>query len=388
MTKLLDWTWQENQIDWLLSGTLSDSVELDSSMTLLVPTQQVLLTEATLPTRKLKKVQNALPYALEDELTEDVEQIHFAMGDWKGEGNQLSVAAVDKSLMDKWLQRLNELGIKAKQLQPDVFALPYTLNHWSVWVDDKRALVRTGEQSGFATEPENLAFLIDRAIKQDEEAPVQIDVYASENGLELILPEFNGDIEHHIFSQAALSELSQHVHVLTGINLLQNSYSQKEQLNKTLRPWIPAALVLALALVVQLSLFISEAFQIRGEISRLEDELLQVYLTAFPEDQNVRDPIGKMRSQLAALQGNPNGGGFIPLMSNIGDILAGTENMRLMQISYRTGVMELAIEIDSVSALDQLKARLMTTGLAVEIASADKRDERLEARLRIQENSQ
>ncbi|HBC57152.1 MAG TPA: type II secretion system protein GspL [Gammaproteobacteria bacterium] len=387
MTKLLDWRWQEDSISWPLHGVVSDQLDSDPTMTLLVPTQQVLLTEATLPTRKMNKVQHALPYALEDDLTEDVEQIHFAMGDWKNDSNQLSVAVVDKSLMDTWLLRIKEVGLNPKQLQPDVFALPYVSNHWSVWIEEKRALVRTGEQSGFATEPENLAFLIDHAIKQSADIPEHIDVYTSESGLELILPEFSGEIEHHLLSQIELSELAQHFHVLPGINLLQSHYSQKEQLNKALRPWIPAAMVLAISLVLQMSLLISDAFQVRVQVSQLEDELLRVYLTAFPDDKNVRDPIGKMQSQLAALQGETTGSGFIPLMSTVGETLAKTQNMRLMQISYRTGVLELALEIDSVSALDQLKERLLATRVDVEIASADKRDELVEARLRIREQS-
>ena len=132
MTKLLDWSWHEEHLVWPQQRETSDQIENDTDLTLLVPTQQVLLTEATLPTRNKKNVLHALPYALEDELTEDVEQIHFAMGDWQGDGNRLAVAAVDKSLMESWLQQFNAEGLKPKQLQADVFALPFVAEHWSI----------------------------------------------------------------------------------------------------------------------------------------------------------------------------------------------------------------------------------------------------------------
>lgn len=54
----------------------------DSRVIVLIPSVDVLLTTVLLPKISHSRLIQAIPYALEETLLEDVEQLHFAVGDY------------------------------------------------------------------------------------------------------------------------------------------------------------------------------------------------------------------------------------------------------------------------------------------------------------------
>ena len=96
----------------------------------LVPGAEVSLYEARVPGRNRQRVLRAIPFALEEQLADDVEMLHFALGDSLG-ADRYPVAVVERQRMDAWLAQLREAGISAHQWVPDTLALPRT-DGWSL----------------------------------------------------------------------------------------------------------------------------------------------------------------------------------------------------------------------------------------------------------------
>ena len=59
--------------------------------------------------------------------------------------------------------------------------------------------------------------------------------------------------------------------------------------------------------------------------------------------------------------------------------------MRLQNLRYRQGELELELELADLPTLDSLKASLQQRGLEVEIRNASSRDNRVEGRVAIRE---
>ena len=104
-------------------GVLSGAVEI----VVLVPAEDVLLTEARVPARNRAQLLQALPFAVEDQLLAPVESLHFAAA--TGEGDAVGVAVVAKATLRSWLDRLSEAGIRADAILPDSLALPFAPDH-------------------------------------------------------------------------------------------------------------------------------------------------------------------------------------------------------------------------------------------------------------------
>src|ERR1700730_15788832 len=69
----------------------------------LVPGTDVLLAEPDVPVRAGAKLQQLVPYALEEHLADDIDDLHFAIGRRAGEASRAPVAVVARALLDEWL---------------------------------------------------------------------------------------------------------------------------------------------------------------------------------------------------------------------------------------------------------------------------------------------
>src|SRR6204780_241065 len=92
---------------------------------LLVPGAEVLLAEPELPVKAGAKLQQLVPYALEEHLAEDIDDLHFAIGRRTSDsGVRAPVAVVARALLDDWLTTLREAGLEADVVYADSDLLP------------------------------------------------------------------------------------------------------------------------------------------------------------------------------------------------------------------------------------------------------------------------
>lgn len=122
----------------------------------LVPCEHVLLLATPLPPMaSTQRRRAALPFAIEEQIAEPLEQVHIALGVETAPGIWLA-GVVSHGLMAQWLGQLGNAGLanaelKRARLVPDVLALPVPdTGGWSVDLAGARALVRAGDGSGFA----------------------------------------------------------------------------------------------------------------------------------------------------------------------------------------------------------------------------------------------
>ncbi|KUJ72434.1 type II secretion system protein GspL [Thiomicrospira sp. WB1] len=128
---------------------------------ILLPSEAVRIIEVTIPGKREKLWRSALPYALEEQLAEPLDEvyIHVLTRHSKGEkAGQTLVMVVSQSILDHWHKELEaaDLLISGVFLCPDFIALPEPSEQEdhcaSVEERDgsKRYLVRTGTYSGRA----------------------------------------------------------------------------------------------------------------------------------------------------------------------------------------------------------------------------------------------
>ncbi len=80
----------------LRSGPLEQAAQRAAGrhVCVLVPGTDVLLTEPELPAKAGAKLQQIVPYALEEQLAEDIDDLHFAIGKRSGDAPTTPVAVV------------------------------------------------------------------------------------------------------------------------------------------------------------------------------------------------------------------------------------------------------------------------------------------------------
>lgn len=93
-----------------------------------VPTQQVLLTDVQVPGKRKSDWMRALPYALEEAISQPLDEVFIAVFNRVASGHQqglTSVAVVEQPLMQNWVEGLQAAGLSNAQLVADCFQCPW-----------------------------------------------------------------------------------------------------------------------------------------------------------------------------------------------------------------------------------------------------------------------
>nr|VFK27588.1 MAG: general secretion pathway protein L [Candidatus Kentron sp. MB]VFK32989.1 MAG: general secretion pathway protein L [Candidatus Kentron sp. MB]VFK75684.1 MAG: general secretion pathway protein L [Candidatus Kentron sp. MB] len=368
------------------TGSLSDLSEqaVDCQVIVFVPGNDVGLLTAKIPPMSRQRMVMAIPFALEEQLIANIDSLHFAFG--KREDGSVPVAVVADELMSAWLSRFREAGIHPDILVPETLALPLAPDAWTILVDEEEGLVRSGALSGFVVDLPNLSLLLQHS---PDTAPLPQRIHLlrrmGESAPAGAISDLNAKITEEAYRFDILSILGGHFDEQRTINLLQGKYNQEAGIDRIWRAWrIPAAL-----LVVWFLIWISAAFLDMTRLSQqsqdLEGEIQGVYRQVFPEARNMSNLRVRMERSLDALRkANPEHMvGFLELLDKVGSDLQSAANMRLISIHFRAGELELRMEIDDLQAFEKLKARLIRTGLSVEVQSVTTRDSRVTAHLEI-----
>src|SRR5271170_6508253 len=90
--------------------SLAAAVGRAAKVIVLAPASQILLAEPELPPGGGAKIARAVPFALEEQLTEDVDQLSFAIGKRRDNG-ATPVAVVSRSVLEGWIAGLRAAGL-------------------------------------------------------------------------------------------------------------------------------------------------------------------------------------------------------------------------------------------------------------------------------------
>jgi general secretion pathway protein L len=350
----------------------------------LAPGIDCLLTQATVPGRNRQKLLRAVPYALEDQFIEDVENLHFSLGPAQPAGGHPVVVIATRQI-DAILEACRNAGLDVYQIIPDVLAIPCADEAVCVVIEGEMALVRTGAYSGFVVDTENLGLLLARLPRPEDAPPRPLSVQMPAGTVMPDLGELASAAEITRYQDSALMLLAQGAGT-PHIDLLQGPYSRTQEWGKLWRPWRATAALLLAGILISNIVTGVDYFRLRGEDQALNERMRTVFLEAFPGTKRVVDPRVQMQQQLEQLQRRAGGGArFLSLLARSADILRTAQDIEISGASYRAGRLDVDLTAASLQVLDQLKQSLAASGLSVEIQSAAAdAGERVKGRLRIQ----
>ena len=365
-----------------------------------IPGHEVLLESTVLPAnRNRKKVHQAVPFALEDELADDLEELHFALGTeekltTEGEENasnnaiRVPVAIINKARLEHYLGALNNAGIKPHVLIPDVLAVPYQDHQWNVHVGENGALIHTQAQQGFACDLYNLPMLLGASLDEiiNEELPVPDQIRIWNHNGEVPHIDLSSQIEVELTSvdNLEVTTLAKGYNKNNQINLLQGPYSYQQEYGKLIKPWKIPAILLVILIAVNLISNVIENHRLKNEMRELGDNMVALYKQVAPDARNVPDPRGQMEGKLRELGGAGGSSNFLKLLNYIGAELANAPGIKITSLNFSSDHLDAELSVPTLAHLDILKQKLdEKPDIATEIQSAQSEGEQVTGRLRI-----
>ncbi len=351
------------------------------------PPSDSLLTRVTLPTRSRAKIQQALPYALEDQLVGEPEQLHFSYRILEDGG--LAVAVTAKERMQTWLAHLTEAGLRPTGFCPALLAIPFEAGTWSAAFHGNDIWVRTGMASGFTSAAGvggAVPPLLEMCLREARDKP------SAPSGLTIIHPPA-GFVPDVWTTQLRLPLSIQKHDFWTGyhestpaLNLLQGSFAPSRQLQEMLPGLRPAAVMLGILMVGSLGFNAWEWWSLKNSHEKLRSEMTSVFRSTFPGAQVVQDPALQMQRLLGDLQGKSGKTGqadALPLLGSIAPVIQAHPQIKLRAIQYGESRLTVDFTLPDFQTMETVKTAFTARGMSVEVVGANSTPSGIEGRLRL-----
>jgi general secretion pathway protein L len=363
--------------------SLAAAVARSARVVVLAPATQVLLAEPELPPGSGVKLVRAVPFALEEQLTEDIDQLFFALGRRHSSG-RTPVAVVSRSVLQGWLSELNAVGIEPTALYADMSLVPENPGQTVLWLEKARLAVRRPGTLSFAVEltPVSEALVVAGVIPDPLEETLEPKVlesailYATREDWALVQNEFEAladkfaSLKIQLLPDGPLPWLARDLAATDAVNLLQGEFARSTDYRARWHQWRTAALLAAGLLISHVA---AEALQIRRanhETAALDHEIAHVFSQAMPAE-TLQDPRRQMQARLERIRhAEPGPEYFLRTLQALSSAVSATPNTHIDALSYREQSLDMKVTAPSLGALSQLSQLVGKQGLAAEIQSS------------------
>ncbi len=380
------------------SGELADAAQQirDRSVIVLVPAADALTFSVDLPAKGARLLA-ALPFALEDLVADDVEDLHFAPGKRRASG-ALPVVVVDKRTLAGWLERLHAAGIQPDKVVPENHGLARTPNTLSLLVADDQVIFNDGADMTFVIPGISPSEAIAAAgvLDNDEENSARhLLVYCDaelndryEKDWALLRHELSS-VDVNLLPDGVLPRLAVTVASGEGINVLQGQFGPKTEVAEIFRPWKYAAIFLLALGVVGILGKAADYYRLSVEQDALRQQFTEEYRRLRPnDDREVVDPVATVNSLRRSIGASGNAPQvFLPSLRQLADAIEQNNTAKVEAISYRAGVIDVRLSAPDISTLDNIVQAIGASGRFVAtLQSADNIGDRVNSRIQIRES--
>lgn len=366
------------------SLSLAAAVWRSGKVVALAPAAQILLAEPELPPGGGAKLARAVPFALEEQLTEDVDHLSFAIGHRRASG-RTPVAVVSRSVLQGWIEDLGAAGFEPSAIYPDISLMPENPGQTVLWLENDRLAVRRPGAIPFAVElaPVKEALVVAGVISdplQANEEPkikesailyVTRDDWARVQGdFEDLLEEF-ASLKVQLLVDGPLPWLARGTNAEDAVNLLQGEFSRTPDYSERWHRWRLAAALAAALLVVHVAAQALQIRQAKHESAALDSQISQVFSSAMSGNAGA-DARRQMQSKLERIR--KSGAGpqyFLRTLQTLSGALAAAPKTSISALSYRENALDMTVSAPSLAALSQLTQFVGKEGLAAEIQSSN-----------------
>lgn len=378
----------QEEISWLLldeksevrggSGTLASIAGLaESRLTVvLIPGRAVLHTSARVPTRQSSKVRQAAPFLIEEQLAQDLEELHLAFG--RQLDAELPISVTDRQNLADCCALFAEEGINPYMMVSESCCL----REGELLIDGENFHMKAlGHQlSGdLAHLPATLAGCTETP--QQAENPAGISVLLDASADEAAAASLRGQLEAETgleispvrLTASIFETLCRHLDLSRAVNLLQGEFRAARP-GRGMRAFRPVLFLSAAAVLLQTVMLVGQGLVFSMAGQNLDAEARAIYTEVFPDERIPRDLVRVWESKLRSGQAG-QGSSLTDLLLLLNDQLDGT-SLQLDSFSYSGQKAESVLQLRAAGSdeLVTFSEALEGEGLRVTVNSIDQQE--------------
>lgn len=313
---------------------------------IVLPTEWSSLHEVELPWLGDRKARSAIPYALEEQLAQNVATLHFSFDRQHHQHGHYLVVVTDKSRLVDLIQRLDQVGIDFDRMTLDWFALK---ENEACLTADGVLCHDDGFKGGVSGE------LAAMYLRQRGDRPLLVFKDS------LVPPNPNQLTK---IDQPSSVWLAQRLLNVNSIHLCQGELQHDTRGQNIKRwYWVAGALasILVLMLIVMKALYLHA---LNVKISALDDKIAGVYRTFFPEAKQVISPKFRVEQWLKSGSVNQEASSLWTLLGKFAEANTG-HLINIQEMRFQGRVLSVTLQSKNFSVLEKLQQRLQQANIKV-----------------------
>lgn len=376
---------------------------------LLWPSNLAFSTSVKIPGKQSRYLQQAIGFAIEDRLTQDIELTHMAVGNRSKQG-AYPLVCIDKraflGFYDDVLAADEHIDLRGAYL--DAALLPRQEYDMVISLENNQCLLNSGRHGCIRLAQHNLVPYLDTVfLSPDEEEtaseqPFAIKVYMAESELEsnkLLMAELEQypSAEIHLepvkISQLDLLAESFIHSGEPNLDLCQGDFKLQNETRASWSKWRWVAGIAVVAFLLQVGVFVGKGVYYQTQAEVFGENALAAYKRAVPSAKNV--PVSRLerviKGQLRQAETTGGSASFLALLGEAAYQYSRSTNkqgLSFTSVNFNEQRGELVIELRSrnFEQLDQLKKAIVSAGYEVKISSAVQEDNYFRGRLSVSES--
>lgn len=309
--------------------------------------------EVGIPSKNEEVIKQSIPYLLEENLTTDIEDNHFAYN--KSQDNIFNVCVVSKKVMETINHQLDNHQLLCKKLYSEIFTLPASNGIISI-LRKKNYFIVNDNNSGTILN----SGLINSYIKNTQSKKVHVytdkTIDLKDNKIEYI------HIDTALYQAKLLTNNR-------SVNLLQGHFNKFTEKQNQIKP-LKKVLYIAIILVMSwLFINIFQFWNLNNEIDKIKEKQQALLIKLLPNasQSEKNDPYSAMQSRLQYNQTNKSNNGsngFIQSLLYVGQTLKQHQQVKISSVRQRENKLEIKVLVPNVSVLNQFQESLESIALA------------------------
>ena len=356
----------------------------------LVSGAEVLLAQPDVPVRAGAKLQALVPYALEEHLAEDIEDLHFALGKRSGESTRVPVAVVARGLLDQWLAELRSAGIEPDALYADSELLPQNPGQAVALLETDTVSVRPPAGTPVTLPADALGEALEIAHAGAESSATggrglilytgAAEWHRHSAQVEAARPHFDG-IKVQLLAGGPLALFGQQLPATTAINLLQGSYAPVSSRGVGLKAWRVAALLLACLIGLHVVGKAAELQLLKRHERQVDASIRDTFRSSMHTEGSAAEARRLMEKRLTA--GRGAGEGLLPALQALVQARDSAPGTSVQSLNFHAGSLEMKLSAPDATSLDRLSQSLRSNGWHADLTGGSNTGSAYEGRIQM-----
>jgi general secretion pathway protein L len=355
-----------------VAGELAQAAAMSAGrrVAVIVPATEALTTDSDAPARSAAKLAQVVPFALEERVADEIENLHFAIGERSEAGARVPVVVVKRARIDGWLAELGAAGLAPAAIYSAATLLPSMPGQMIALLEGDSLVLRVGDAPPLVLPALSIADAFEMALAAQqsavaglEPAPLGLLLYAGhdewqahQQAVDALRDRFTG-VKVQLLPAGSIAVLAPAAAAGDAVNLLQGVLAVSSPVEMRWRSWRIAAMLAGALVLLHIGARWFELSRLEKNETALDSSIEDAFRAAMPGQNNATNARRRVEQRLAEVRSG-GGGTLLPALSALASARSAAPAATIEGITFRDGTIQLRMSAPDAASLDAIGQQL------------------------------